>query len=164
MATKSAGGGMPSADIRDQLRRDHEKVLAELEALRTQCDEPRCHARLRHVRREWMIHALAEESVVYRALEGVEAANVAGAGRRFVEHELIEDLFDKLSRTKAGASEWKARLDVARELILRHIEVEDDVLLPDLAQRYDAPALEEMARQFGSARAKLALLENAKAA
>jgi len=31
-----------SDDIRDQLRRDHESVLAELDALRSDCDEKRC--------------------------------------------------------------------------------------------------------------------------
>jgi hemerythrin-like domain-containing protein len=116
---------------------------------------------LRDLRRAWIVHTLAEETVVYRALEGVEAAN---AGRRFVEHELIEGLFDKLTRAKAGSSEWRARLEIARELIMRHIEAEHEVLFPALAQRFDAAALAEMARQFESACAKLTMLEEAKAA
>ena len=55
-------------DIRDQLRRDHETALAELQALRNETEEARCHASLRRMRRAWVIHALAEETVVYRAL------------------------------------------------------------------------------------------------
>jgi hemerythrin-like domain-containing protein len=121
---------------------------------------------LRDLRQAWKIHTLAEEIVVYRALESVEAANDSDslAGRRFVEHELIEGLFDKLSRGKVRTSEWKARLDVLRELLMRHIEAEHEVLLPALAQRFDAQHLAEMARQFDSACAKLAMLEEAKAA
>jgi hemerythrin superfamily protein len=161
MTTTSAAGEPPATDIRDQLRRDHQLALAELEALRRECEEHRCIAMLRDLRRAWIVHTLAEETVVYRALEGVEGAN---AGRRFVEHELIEGLFDKLTRTKAGTSEWRARLEVARELIMRHIEAEHEVLFPALAQRFDAAALAEMARQFESACAKLTLLEEAKAA
>ena len=33
MPQRSEGGKLPSRDIRDQLRRDHETALAELEAL-----------------------------------------------------------------------------------------------------------------------------------
>jgi hemerythrin superfamily protein len=161
MTTTSAAGEPQTADIRDQLRRDHELALAELEALRRECEGHRCNAMLRDLRRAWIVHTLAEETVVYRALEGVEAAN---ASRRFVEHELIEGLFDKLTRTKAGTSEWRARLEVLRELIMRHIEAEHEVLFPALAQRFDAATLAEMAHQFESACAKLTLLEEAKAA
>ena len=67
-------GNSPGQDIRDQLRRDHDSALAELEALRAETLEQRCHASLRRLRRQWVIHALAEETVVYRALEGAEAA------------------------------------------------------------------------------------------
>jgi hemerythrin-like domain-containing protein len=166
MTTTSAAGEAPATDIRDQLRRDHELALAELEALRRESEEHRCNTMLRELRRAWIVHTLAEETVVYRALEGVEAANEpdSGAGRRFIEHELIEGLFDKLTRTKPGSSEWRARLDIARELIMRHIEVEHEVLFPALAQRFNAATLAEMARQFETACAKLTLLEEAKAA
>jgi hemerythrin superfamily protein len=94
-----------SDDIRDHLRKDHESVLAELDALRSDCDGQRCLEMLRRLRRSWMTHALAEETVVYRALEGVEAANDSRSTRadeRFVEHELVEGLFDKLSRSRPG--------------------------------------------------------------
>jgi hemerythrin superfamily protein len=166
MTTTSGAVERATPDIRDQLRRDHELALAELEALRQESDEHRCRSMLADMRRTWMVHTLAEETVVYRSLEGVEAANEpgSGAGRRFVEHELIEGLFEKLTQTKPGKSEWHARLEVARELIMRHIEAEHEVLFPALAQRFDAAALAELARQFESACAKLTLLEEAKAA
>jgi hypothetical protein len=155
---------MPPADIRDRLRRDHALALAELEALRCEGDVIRCGTMLRDMRRAWMIHTLAEETVVYRALEGVESANDSGADRRFTEHEVIENLFGCLSRTPAGSIEWEARLTGAREFIMRHIEAEDAALLPLLGQRYDAATLVDMGRNFDSARAKLTLLEQAKAA
>jgi hemerythrin superfamily protein len=155
---------VPPTDIRDQLRRDHELALAELDALRRESDEHRCHAMLGDLRQAWKIHTLAEETVVYRALENVEATDDSDSGRRFVDHELIEGLFDKLTRTKAGISEWRARVEVARELIMRHIEAEHEVLLPALAQRLDSTRLFEMGRQFESACAKLTMLEEAKAA
>jgi hypothetical protein len=152
-------------DIRDQLRQDHESVLAELEALRSETDEQRGLALLRQLRRSWVIHALAEETVVYRALEGVEAANDGSrADERFVEHELVEGLFDKLTRSRPGTLEWHARINVARDLILRHIETEHSDTFGQLAQRFDQEQLAEIGRRFQLARDKLTMLEEAKAA
>src|SRR5689334_16329537 len=107
-----------SDDIRDQLRQDHESVLAELAALRSGDDERGGLERLVSLRRSWVIHALAEETVVYRALEGVEAANDSRGSRadeRFVEHELVDGLFEKMSRSTPGTIEWNARANVASE-------------------------------------------------
>ena len=153
-------------DIRDQLRRDHESVLAELESLRSEHDEQRSLARLRQLRRSWVIHALAEETVVYRALEGIEAANDSSsrADERFVEHELVEGLFDKLTRSRPGTLEWHARINVARDLIMRHIETEHAETFNGLAQRFDSEQLAELRRRFLLAREKLTMLEEAKAA
>lgn len=154
-------------DIRDQLRRDHESVLAELDALRSGTDEQRCLGLLRQLRRSWVIHALAEETVVYRALEGVEAANDSKSSRadeRFVEHELVEGLFEKLSRTTPGTLEWLARINVAAELIRRHIETEHEDTFAALGHRFEQEQLDEIGRRFVLVRDKLTLLEEAKAA
>ena len=154
-----------STDIRDQLRKDHQTVLAELEALRHESDDHRCHALLARLRRTWRIDTLAKESVVYHAVEGVEALNDSTrADQRFVEHELVEGLFEKLSHMRAGTLEWHARLNVAREFIMRLIEREHENLFGKLAQRYDAAGLAQLGESFESARAKIAMLEEAKAA
>ena len=154
-----------STDIRNQLRRDHETALAELEALRHETDDHQCHERLARLRHAWMIDTLAKETVVYRAIEGIESVNDSTrADQRFVEHELVESLFEKLSHLRPGTLEWHARLNVARELIMRLIETEHEEVFGKLAQRYGAAGLAELGASFESARAKLSLLEQAKAA
>jgi hypothetical protein len=156
---------LSSTDIRDQLRRDHQTALAELEAVRHETDDRRCQALLARLRQSWMIDTLAKETVVYRAIEGVESASDSTrADQRFVEHELVESLFEKLSSMKPGSLEWHARLNVARELIMRLIETEYEEVFGKLAQRYDAAGLAELGGSFESARAKLTMLEEAKAA
>src|SRR5690349_686119 len=108
-------------DIRDLLRRDHERALAELDALRG-CDPLECRSRLQKLRRAWVIHALAEETVVYRALEGAAAAaSSPRADERFVEHDLIDGLFQKLERGRPATMEWTSQLHVVRDLVARHI-------------------------------------------
>ena len=149
-------------DIRDQLRRDHESALAELEALRGERDERSCQSRLARLRQEWVIHALAEETVVYRALE--DAASSERADERFIEHELVGSLFDKLGRVKPGTLEWNARLNVVSRLIEGHIESEHRELFSRLARRFDEDGLKELGSRFRLVHDKLALLERAKAA
>jgi len=153
-------------EIRELLRQDHEKVVSEVEALRLETDRRRAFLRLAALRRSWVIHALAEETVVYRALEGADAARgvKSQADERFIEHELVEGLFDKLSRGRPGTLEWTARLNVARELIGRHIDTEHDEMFGRLARNFDADALREMGHRFALARDKLTMLEEAKAA
>jgi hypothetical protein len=156
----------PSGDIREHLRRDHEAALAQLEALRIETDAQSTFAQLRRVRRLWVIHALAEETVVYKALEGAEAngKSETRADERFIEHELVEGLFEKLSRSRPGTHEWNARLNVARELVARHIEAEHEDMFARLARNFGGPQLREMGRRFELARGKLTMLEEAKAA
>lgn len=152
-------------DIRDHLRRDHEAGLAELDALRAERDDHRCRFRLSKLRRAWMIHALAEESVVYRALEGADATGSSSrADERFIEHELVDGMFDKLARGRPGSHEWSARLNVLRDLMARHIETEHAETFAQLVARCDAEELGELGRQFQLARDKLTMLEEAKAA
>lgn len=150
-------------DIRQKLRKDHEASLAELEALRGVSIGT--HEQLRRLRRSWMIHALAEESVVYRALEGVQSAEAGTrADDRFAEHELVEEMFDRLSRIRPGSVEWHARLDEVRDLIEGHVENEHDEMFARLADKFDAEKLRDMGRNFELTRSKLTLLEEAKAA
>lgn len=146
-------------DVREQLRHDHAKSLAELDGIARESDAGRCQARLARLRRAWMIHALAEETVVYRHVEGVPGHR---ADERFVEHELVEGLFEKLARSRPNTLEWQARLNVLRELVARHIEAEEGVLFAELAERHSAEELVALGGQFVLARDKLALLEDVK--
>jgi hemerythrin-like domain-containing protein len=158
-------GGMDT-DIRILLRKDHEGSLASLEALRAETDARKCMSRLDAMRRSWVIHALAEETVVYRAIEGAEGlkGSKSNADERFIEHELVEGLFEKLTRSRPGSLEWTARLSVARELIARHIETEHEELFARLERNFDEKELREIGHRFSLAREKLQLLEEAKAA
>ena len=149
-------------DIRDQLRRDHEAALAELDALRHAVDEADARSRLQALRQAWVIHALAEETVVYRALESIQSGEKAD--ERFVEHELVGDLFNKLGRIKPDTREWNARLAVVRDLIERHIQSEEADMMLRLERHFDDKGLVELGERFRLAHQKLSLLERAKAA
>lgn len=166
LVPQPSANGPGGEDIRRQLRRDHEMALAELELLQVERDERRCQARLHGLRRAWIIHALAEETVVYGALESAQAsieANVR-SNERLVHHEIVDSLFDKLSRSAPRSLEWRARVNVVHELIARYVQAEEADLSLRLAREFDATALAEMGRRFVLARDKLTLLEQARAA
>jgi hypothetical protein len=143
-----------SGDIRDQLRRDHEAVLAELQALHPEADERAAARKLAALRRSWVIHALCVETVVFPALSGVEHATSSGT----------RAIFDTVAQARPGSMKWHARLKAARELIEHHIGAERDLLFAQIARRLDGAAMQEMGRNFERARDKLTLLEEAKAA
>jgi hypothetical protein len=153
-------------DIRGQLREEHDAYLAELDALGVEGDAPRSTSRLRALRHGWAIHSLAEESIVYRALEASEDASAPGnhSAERFIEHELIEELFEKLERGRPGTLEWQARLRVARDIIARHIANEQEDVFARLERQFGAEALRRMSADFSAERDRLAGLEEPKAA
>jgi len=155
-------GGAPD-DVRERLRADHDAVLAALDHLRREKDPARCGQRLRELRTAWVVHALAEETVVYRVLEGATDP-AARADERFIEHEVVGHLFEKLAAARPGTLEWNARLNVIRDLIARHIESEHGQLFPQLERQFDEGQLRELGERFRLARDKLLLLERAKAA
>lgn len=154
---------MPTDDIRDQLSDNHRAVMAQVEALKNESDELQCHERLEELRRSWVAHVLAEETVVYHALEGVQAAAGSDADERLVEHELLQCFFDRLSNTRPGTAQWFARLDVVGKLMRRHMEAEQDELFVRLARDFKTEDLSGMGRDFGLAREKITMLEQAKA-
>ena len=152
-------------DICELLRRDHESVLAKVEIMRMESDSRRCLDLLRDVRRAWVIHALAEETVVYRNLESIEAAleSRSRADERLVEDKLVEAFFERLGQSRPGTRKWHARLNVVKVIILQHVAAEHDDMFARLETHFDAGARKDMARRFASAKEKLTLLEEAKA-
>ena len=153
-------------DIREQLRRDREEVLAGLEALGTVGIDRACALeRLAELRRCWKVHVLTREAVVYRALEGADgtATTVEDAEARLVENKAVNAMFDKLSLTRPGSLTWHARLDVVRQAIQRHLENESGLGLR-LESRLSIEALRDLSEQYQLVREKLAVLEEAKAA
>ena len=100
-------------------------------------------------------------AVVYRALEGGITHH---ADERFVEHELVESLFQKILAGRHATHEWKSRVSVLADLMRRHIETEEGGLFVNLSERYSAEELVELGTQFMLARDKLTMLEEAKKA
>ena len=153
-------------DIRDQLRRDREEVLDGLEALSASPPEKGLALeRLAALRRCWKGHVLASEAVIYRALESSDAGAESShrAEERLVAHKRIDFMFDRMRSARPGSITWRARLFVAREMMLQFLESEGDLALR-LEEKLSIEALDDLAENYERARDKLLVLEDAKAA
>ena len=153
-------------DIRDQLRRDREEVLDGLEALSASPPERGLALeRLAALRRAWKVHVLASEAVIYRALESADAGTQSSvqAEERLVGHKKIDFMFDRMQSARPGSITWRARLFVAREMMLQFLESESDLAMR-LEERLSIEALDDIAANYELARDKLLVLEAAKAA
>jgi hypothetical protein len=154
-------GVMPSpGDIRDAIRADHAQFLAELEKLAAEADGSRRLGQISRVQRLWVVHAIAEETVVYKVLEGGETGSDAEG--RFEDHDLVKSHLARLSRYRPGSSAWRVRLDMARDVVVRHIESEQRDVFARLEQKFDSQGLREIGERFALARHKLTVLEEAK--
>jgi hemerythrin-like domain-containing protein len=155
---------MPNDDIRNQLSDNYSALVAKVDSLRNEDDELRCHDKLEDLRQAWVAHVAAEETVVYRALEGPGAMDDTDeANQRLVEHELLQCFFDRLAHTRPGTAQWTARIEVVDKLIRRHMEEERGELFSRLERDFNPEDLSGMGRDFGLAREKISMLEQAKA-
>jgi hypothetical protein len=164
MSSNPRETAMPTDDIRDRLSESHSALMAMVKTLRNDSDELQCRTRLEELRRAWIVHVLAEEAVIYHALDGPHADDHAdSANKRLVEHELLQCFFERLSRTRPGTAQWLSRLDVVDKLMQRHMDEERQELFARLTGELNPEALSGMSRDFGLAREKITILEQAKA-
>ncbi|HEY2629401.1 MAG TPA: hemerythrin domain-containing protein [Usitatibacter sp.] len=156
---------MATTDIREQLSLNHSAVMAKVDSLRNEANELRCYDKLEDLRQAWVSHILAEETVVYHALESPQgdAEQADDANERLLEHELLQCFFERLSHSRPGTAQWVARLDIVAKLMRRHMEEERDLLFSRLERDFKAEDLSGMGRDFGLAREKISMLEQAKA-
>ena len=157
---------MNGNDIRTLLRQDHdEAVKIARDMVESEGAEER-RALLKQLRPLLVAHSRAEEKEVYEPLlrlrASEEARDIAHEGS--VEHGLIDDLLEKMSKSrKTETDEWKAHAKVLLELVVHHVEEEHAELFETLAEHFDDEQREAMGRRFLATKAR-ALAPRAKAA
>lgn len=97
-------------------------------------------AQLRHT---FLLHAQAEERVVYPRFSGVRAlAPWIHAARD--EHEAVADAFDALPDPAADLAGWIAAMAELRRTIRRHFVEEEQMLLPYVGGQLDVHEARDM--------------------
>ncbi len=151
---------MNAGDVRTLLRADHDEALQlARDMVESESGDER-RALFRQLKPALLAHARAEEREVYDALLRVadsgEFRDMAHEGH--VEHAVLDDLLERLSRSrKSESDEWKAHARVLLEFLERHIEEEQTRMFDALVEHFNDDQREAMGRRFGAAKARLAM-------
>lgn len=134
----------------DRLKDDHLKLRKYLRTLSSESedhtDKVEAFADLVPVLKG---HSLAEERVVYSYMKEIEDLHeMAMAGQE--EHRLIEMLVERIQRTDSD-DKWNARAKVLADLLLHHLEDEEDRVFPALAKTLSRARSQEMAEVYQKA-------------
>lgn len=143
-------------DIRELLITDHREALQLAQQIED-CDDAAEAGRLFAQLREAVVrHSRAEERTVYPALEdsGDEEAGEM-AREAAVEHELVDLLFERMTRMRSGSDNWKARACVVRELLEHHVEEEQGEVFAKMEELFDDEEMQRLAEQFQQAKGRI---------
>jgi hypothetical protein len=151
---------MNAADVRTLLRQDHDELLQfARDMYESESGEER-RALFRQLKPALIAHARAEEREIYDALlrtdESATARDLANQG--YVEHGVVDDLLEKLSRSrKTESDEWKAHAKVLLHVLERHIDDSRELLFHELSELFSEDEREVMGRRFTAAKARMAM-------
>jgi hemerythrin superfamily protein len=136
--------------ILTMLHEDHEEVSALFEEILGTKSASRRAELFNEVKTKLLAHAHAEARVLYKPMEkkGEEEA------RRFalegeVEHGVVEDLIDQLTRSRAKDSDqWTAKCKVLKEMVAHHVKEEEGTGFKAAQQTFEGDELQAMGERF----------------
>jgi hypothetical protein len=144
--------------ILDLLHEDHEEALQLVDKIIDEEGGAERTELFNALRKELAAHLQAEAKVLYARLakqdENEEGHHFALAGA--IEHELIEAQLEALGRSRNKGDEgWTARLEVVRELVMRHVEDEEEVGHRAARELFNENELAEFGEEFAKAKERL---------
>jgi hypothetical protein len=144
--------------ILDLLHQDHEEALQLIDKIIEEDDGAERTGLFNELRKELTAHLDAESRVLYARMakqdENEEGHHFALEGD--IEHELVEAQLEVLGRSRNKSDEnWTTRLEVVRELVLHHVEEEEEVGHKAAREMFDENELAEFGEEFAKAKERL---------
>src|SRR4030095_12030682 len=151
---------MNAGDVRTLLGRDYDELLQFAKDMYESESGEERRALFRQLKPALLSHAGAEEREMYDVLlridESDDARDLANEG--YVEHGVLDDLLEKLSRSrKTESDEWKAHAKVLLHILERHVEDSREMLFDELNERFSEDEREVMGRRFTADKARMAM-------
>jgi iron-sulfur cluster repair protein YtfE (RIC family) len=133
----------------DMLKKDHETVKGLLEQLEDTTERAikkrtELFAKLKE---ELTTHETIEEEIFYPALREHEEAREI-VNEAYEEHQVVDYVVEDMSQMEVGEEAWTAKLAVAKENILHHIEEEEGEMFKRAREAFDRGELEDLAVQM----------------
>ncbi len=92
-------------------------------------------------------HMAIEQEIFYPAVHAAEPDKIAES---FEEHSVAELALKRALRTDPSDDQFDARVKVLKELILHHVEEEEQELFPAIEKKLSADALDELAAKMST--------------
>jgi hemerythrin superfamily protein len=124
-----------SQNALDFLQADHRSVEKLLDAFKKAADDDmEAKAALAQRACEALsIHTMLEEELLYPAAqEALPDSDTIDVEEAYVEHFLVKTLIAKFETMKVGDKGFDAAFKVMSEMVLRHVEEEENQLFPEL--------------------------------
>ena len=151
---------MNAGDVRTLLGRDYDELLQFAKDMYESESGEERRALFRQLKPALIAHARAEEREVYDVLLRIDDSDDARdlANEGYVEHGVLDDLLEKLSRSRETESdEWKAHAKVLLHILERHVEDSREMLFDELNERFSEDEREVMGRRFTAAKVRMAM-------
>lgn len=132
-------------DALQMLKKDHETVKEILDQLED-CPPTALKRRERlfaRLKEELSEHETIEEEILYPALREIAAAREL-VNEAYEEHNLVDHVLDDMANVPFDDEAFDAKLAVAKENILHHIQEEEGDLFRRAREALDADELDEL--------------------
>lgn len=136
-------------DVCELLRTHHEGMLQHADEMADTADPVAAKDAYRALRDVVNRHARAAQAVVYDTLKHLDDDASATQGLKAeIELGICEDLLAQMARGNADSRAWRAKADVVRGLLRRHVHGEHQLLVPLLRQQFTDAQREALGRRF----------------
>ncbi len=125
------------------LEKQHRKVEATFKKLESAKASPA--PLLEELANDLAGHMTIEQELFYPAIQGVDPDMVAES---FEEHAIAELALKRLLATSPDSEQFKARVSTLKQLIMNHVDEEENDLFPKVEKGLEADYLNELGKQM----------------
>jgi hemerythrin superfamily protein len=143
------GGMATQMNLYDSLRQDHQSIKHILDQMvkTSEADITLRTQLFNRLKVEFLAHARAEEKMLYPLLEQHRSSRDQALEGE-VEHHAAESMLRELERTDVKDDHWKAKASVLREMILHHVQEEENKLFPKARKIFSEDEAEQLCHRF----------------
>lgn len=144
-------------DILDLLQKDHDEVEDLLDKLVESQNGTERKSLLKKIKGALVPHVRAEEKVVYDAVIAAKGKKEAQDGEEgYLEHGLADRMLATLGKISGAMSpEFGAAAKVLKELVVHHVQEEENNIWPDVREHFSEDERMEMGRRFQLAKQRV---------
>ena len=139
------------------LKKDHRMVSGLITALEM---TPSANVTLRQrlfdqIRNNFMIHAQAEEDVLYPELRVFMFNDQSKVDESYREHQKMKDILSDLGTMAPTSASFDTKFADFKNMIQHHVEVEENEVFPLLMQRLSTEEQEDLGRRIHNRKSQL---------